>query len=280
MKRRRQYLLTLTDEVRLVQTGSLRLTAGKAAAAAVGLLVLCALLGVAAICLTPLKTLLPGYMRESQRAASEEMSLRLDSLHAAYERNEAYLRNISTVFDTSRIPSDSTHATSHTNRPTPDSLLTASTDERKFVKMMQEREKYNISVIAPLAAEGLMFYPPADEAVYPEASRKDLKLQAYLPEGSTTASPADGTVLAIYSPKLDGSYTIVVQHPKNFVSRLSGLGTPLVGEGDHVSGGQAVALGPPPAAGRARAVVIELWHNGTSLSPYSYVEGYGVSTSE
>lgn len=271
MKKRRLYRISLTDEARLIRLGSLRLTPGRIALALACLLTLATGLGLAVVWLTPLKTFLPGYMRESQRAAMDNTMLRLDSLQAAYRLNEAFLNNIAAVLDTERIPVDSLRTSSHTNQLTPDSLLTASPEETRFVKMMQEREKYNLSVIAPLAAEGLMFYPLSDEAIISPSEKESLRPGVIMARRTMISAIADGTVLAVYSPDLSGRYSIIIQHPRSFVSRISGTGMPLVGDGDEVAGGQAIAIVPPSMPDGGGRITVELWHNGTPLPPYPYM---------
>lgn len=270
MKRKRILSLILNDEAHLREIGRIHITPSRLAIGGIVFLFASILFGIIVVWATPVKHLLPGYLKESQRAASEEAMMRLDSLKTAYAQNEAYIKNITAVLNTERVPMDSLQASSHTLSLTPDSLLSASKEEAAFVNMMREREKYNLAVVAPLAAEGIMFYPLNEEAVFPLKSRTATKAEVIIAKGSVISSVADGTVLEVVSPDLNGNFSILVQHPKNFVSRLSGCGTPLVGEGDRVVGGQAIALAPE-GSNSSKKVGIELWHNGTALLPYNYV---------
>lgn len=264
------YRLSLEDEGHLEKVADFRLTPARTVVAvAVGLIV-ATLLGMLIVIATPVKTLLPGYLKERERTASEEALLRLDSLRAEYEQNEAYLRNISALLDIERVPSDSLSMAMSANRLTPDSLLEPSASELKFVKQMREREKYNITVLAPLAAESMMFYPVSDEGVVAEDSRLSHQSRVILPPGSTVGAVADGTVISIEVSGL--RRTIVVQHAKGFISRYSGVASPLVGEGDAISGGQAIALAPSSTPkGAHPGIILELWHDGSPLVPYEYV---------
>lgn len=56
------------------------------------------------VMVTPLKTLLPGYLKKSERNASVENLMRLDSLQAAYVRNQEYIDNFIRVADPSFTP--------------------------------------------------------------------------------------------------------------------------------------------------------------------------------
>lgn len=103
----RKYRITIEDESHLTEVASGRFT--RAGLIGIGLLAFVGFLTVAGllVSLTPLRTLLPGYMKESQRSATEEGLLRLDSLMEAYEVNRAYIDNYLRVTDTERQTGDS-----------------------------------------------------------------------------------------------------------------------------------------------------------------------------
>ncbi|MCM1152167.1 MAG: peptidoglycan DD-metalloendopeptidase family protein [Muribaculum sp.] len=268
---KRDFWLALDDDAHLERLGRLRLTPWRVALFAVSFLVISVILGVIVVLATPIKQYLPGYLKESQRAEGEETILRLDSLKLAYDRNQAYINNLTTVLNTGRAPSaDSLEMVMTANRLTPDSLLDASKTEKDFVKRMQQSEKYNISILAPLAAEGMMFSPVSDESVIASDSKFDHKARVLLPPGTTVGSIADGTVIGVYTDHLYS--TVIIQHPKGFISRYSGLRTVLVAEGDIVYGGQAIALAPPSSSTVGKGSVgVELWHNGCALLPEEYI---------
>ena len=76
--------------------------------------------------------------------------MRLDSLQQAYEANNAYLSNIIAVMNPTTRPTRTLpdSAVSQIDTPfSPDSLFPTSVEERNFLSMMREQEKYNISVI-------------------------------------------------------------------------------------------------------------------------------------
>jgi len=267
----KDYWLILDDEAHLERVARMRLTPMRVVIIAVCALIISCMLGFIITAATPLKYLLPGYLEESQRAAGEETMLRLDSLRTAYDRNTAYISNLRSILNDSRSPqADSLEMSLNSNRVVSDSLMGAGSRETDFVKQMREREKYNISILAPLSAEGILFYPPSEDGVISNDTRAQVRAHLLIPAGSTVSAVADGTVLSV-SNSISGA-TIIIQHPKGFVSRLTGLQTPLIGEGDRIYGGQAIALSPAPSKIKGRGeVYLEMWHNGNPLIPDEYI---------
>lgn len=271
MRPRRLLKISLTDEARLQTIGSVTLTPLKTVAILVCGLFAVILIGYFVVLITPLKTFIPGYFRESQRAETENALLRVDSLTAAFTRNEAYIANLNSIFDTDRPAISRDHSSTDVAPLTPDSLLPTSGQETSFVKMMQEREKFNISVIASMAAEGMLFYPATEEGIIAEDSRDSRQARIILPDGASVMAVADGVVIASYFEAADGGYSIILQHDNGFVSIYSSLGTPLVGESERVAGGQILALPPSPKKGRPSEIFVSLWHDSASLIPSEYI---------
>ena len=235
------------------------------------------ILGAFLLFITPARTLLPGYLKDSERAATEEQLMRLDSLQTICRMNEDFLTNIMTVLNTDREAiavkhieiSDSVDFFS-------DSIMPTSQEEINFVAMMRERDKYNISIIAPLAAESLMFSPVNEESVITDDSKQSTKAKVILAKRSPVMAIADGTVISVSQSVRDGGGTaVLIQHPKGFLSRCSRLGTVLIEPGDKVTGGQIIALTASGNARRNEFVNIEMWHNGIPLVPYRYLGDSG-----
>lgn len=276
MKAKKRFTITLTDDSRLENIFRFKASRGKYMLLFLSGAAFLMCLGATIVSLTPLRNLLPGYMKESERAATEEQHLRLDSILQVYETNTAYLNNILAVMNPSVSDSDSSHnqtSVSQIDVPfSPDSLRPTSQEERKFLSMMSEREKYNISVIAPLAAESMMFSPVNEESIISEKTKKSTKAEVILAKGSTVSAIADGRVIAISQSVREGGGTaVLIQHAKGFLSRCNRLGTVLIEPGDYVTGGQVIAL---TASGNSRnneLISVEMWHNGTPLVPYDYL---------
>lgn len=271
MKRHPKYRIRIEDESHLESMADFSLNPYMLWALGAGAAILLLLIAGFIITLTPIRTLLPGYMKQSERAANEDNLMRLDSVLKVYEFNQTYIDNALRVLDTGRIPSDSTAITSNLNEFSPDSLIPASSAERKFVSTMEEREKYNISVLAPLAADGIIFSPVSDNSVYTSSTRNSEKGEIILPPNEAVRCVADGTILATYYSPSENGYVVIIQHPKGFVTRCGRLGTPMVATGDAVLGGQILALGPDADSKGKRSIEVMMWHNGHKLVPFEYI---------
>ena len=220
---------------------------------------------------SPIKNLLPGYLKPAERAATEEQHLRLDSLLDIYDINETYIRNITEILK--RDDATSTNEISEVRVPlTIDSLLDSSEEEKEFYQRINEREKYNVSVIAPLAAENITFSPVNSESVITEETKGAVKANVILSKGASINAIADGKIIAV-TKTLYGNEgnAVIIQHANGFLSRCSRLGKVLIEEGESVILGQAIALQSLNQEFNPQHISVELWHNGNRLIPSDYI---------
>ena len=270
-KRLARYSLSLSDDSRLRRLAEVRMPLWQWIAACVVLTAFVFFMAGLLLAFTPMRRLMPGYMEEATRNLTVENMMRLDSLQSAYEKDRAYVENILTVFDTDREPTDSASLVVNPKPMTADSVMARTPEEEKFIKMMEQREKYNISILAPLAAEGMMFNPLSDECTIAESSRKKNAAEVVVASESPLSAIADGVVIDAYYSPSDGGNVVVMQHGKGFASRISRLGNLLVGRGDLVQAGQIVAF-PQTGNGRdSSRVILEIWRNGDTLVPYELI---------
>lgn len=269
MKLRTRFKLTVEDESTLENRLTVSASVLKWVLVGVAGMLLAMACGAFLLLVSPAKRLLPGYLKESERAASEMQHLRLDSLHNAFLNNERYIDNVMEILEGRPISPDTAARIPSSGS---DSLLPPSVEERRFVSLIRDREKYNVSVIAPLTAESMMFNPINDESIISNASKGKRKAEIILAKGSTVAAIADGRVISVsQSVREGGGSAVIIQHPKGFLSRCSRLGSVLVEVGDEVSGGQIIAVQNSTNALKEEIVSVELWHNGTPLSPSDYI---------
>ncbi len=271
MKTRSRYRLTIEDEGRLETIASH--TTSPLRWMLWGLLAFFAVMALGALVafLTPLRQLLPGYMKESERTATQIQLLRLDSLRQEYETNALFINNLQEVLNPQLKYPDTIVASEISLPIISDSLLRPSAEESRFVALIKKKEKYNVSVLAPLAAESMMFSPLNDESVVTAASRKSPKAEIVMARNTPVAAIADGTVISVSQSLRDGGAVVLIQHPKGFLSRISRLGQVLVEAGDVVAGGQVIALTNRGNARNGESVYLEIWHNGNPLIPYDYI---------
>lgn len=271
MLRKQKYKIIIEDESRLQTV--LRVTATRTALIWCGAAAIVVIMAIGAFLafLTPLRTLLPGYLKQSERAATEMQLMRLDSVSMAYETNAMFLDNIMSVLNPESTIRDSVNVSELTSPLFPDSIMPMSPEEKSFMEMMRDREKYDVSVVAPLASESLMFTDIADDGVFVASSRSNYKAEVLMARGSTIKAPADGTVINVFQSVRDGGTSVIIQHSKGFLSRISRLGNVLVAAGDKVKGGQTIALPNRAGGRRGEIVAVEMWHNGNRLVPYDYI---------
>lgn len=268
--RRRRYRLAFENASALSTVWQLRLSRRGAVLAAIGAFALCGLFWFMIFVYTPLRGVLPVGMSYDLREDYDDMSLRLDSIIEAQRITEAYAANIERVLgqiddaDTVIVAVDE-----EAPKVLPlDSLIEASAAERSFVSRFEQTERYNLSVLAPIVAEGMMFFPPVSGI-----AADDRVSDAGIPSIAVTAAKAT-PVSAVYRGTVVNSYyttgrglTLVVQHPNDFVSIYSGLAETFATRGDKVNAGSRLGL----ADGRKYPMTFELWHNGSPLPPRDYV---------
>ena len=218
---------------------------------------------------TPLGTILPGRMPNELRDRYVHMSVRLDSISATSAINNQYAENIRAILE--GAPDTATRP--QTQPPIQeiplDSLMQASDAEKRFVSSYDDAERFNLSVLSPIAAEGMPFYPPVPSAldVNVNIAPGDIPA-ATISVGKATPISAvyRGTVLNTYYTTGRG-LTVVVQHPNDFISIHTGLSDVFVKRGDKVSAGTRLGL----ASSDHYPLTFELWHNGSPLDPTEYI---------
>ena len=111
MKRRPRYKISIEDESRLETKAAFSASPLRwlflGGVAVLSIMVL----GVFVVFLSPLRMLLPGYLKESERAETEMQLLRLDSIRMAYEANASFLNNMIRVISPTTLAGASDGAT-------------------------------------------------------------------------------------------------------------------------------------------------------------------------
>lgn len=273
--RPRRYRLMVMDENRMRPRFSVR--ASRAGLWTVGIIstVVIAVVGALLLGVTPLRSILPGYLKRRQRSEMLELSERFDSLNRQASVSRVYIDNIANVFsadvDIDSVRRATEEALTTTTLPI-DSLLTTSEAEREFVRHYEQRERFNASVLSPVAAEGMIFYPPVNTTPLAESTDATGRITMQLPGSSPVSAIYRGTVVDAYYTPTQG-YTVVIQHPNEFISRYSGLAVKMVERGQKVRTGERIGLSTPSATDDSKRlpVTVEMWYNGAQLNPKSYV---------
>lgn len=275
MKRKRLFRITLTDENSLEQRGRWLATPGQIGLSIAGVVVILLAAGVAIAGFTPLRRLMPGYLRSEQRAATEMAFLRIDSLRQVVETEREYMANMISALDTRRTPDpkpDTIWWQQEAEAIFPaDSLLMPSERETSFNLALQRREGFNLSVLAPLAAEGMLFCFPASQGVYGPLGADGATQRVILSRNACVRSVADGTVVGVTRSVRERGYLIWIQHDNGFLSRYSRLGSPLVDQGSRVETGEAIALMATGTGMHGEWIDVQLWHDGEQLPPRRFL---------
>ena len=268
-----RYRLDFIAENTFNRVWSIRLTRAKVVLASAAVIAALAALVFVAIVYTPIGRYLPIGMQEDVRTNYLDAAIKLDSLENVIRRNDAYLGNILTILSDTEEKRALTADTSAASglkdlkEAEADSLLRASEAEKRFVRQYEAGERFNLSVLAPIAAEGMVFYSPSGSSVRVEDDDDTSSDRVTLASGGrVTAATAvySGTVVGVYSGA--SGFTILVQHPNDFISVYSGLGEVFVGKGRKVSAGQRIGH-----CTDGRPLSFELWHSGSPLNPREYI---------
>lgn len=274
MNLRHKYRITVEDETTLENKIKVSWHLHTIFFLFLGILLIAVLISVIVISTSPLRNSLPGYLKESERAATEEQHMRLDSILHIYEVNEAYLSNIFNAIDPAFPDSTANYPKRETGILSVDSLLPTSKEEKNFVEAIRERDKYNIAVASPADAEILMFGSVHNSAVITEGTKNSLTAEFILPHGDPVSAVAEGKVISVASsPRAAGGYEVIIQHPKGFLSKSSRLAQLFIRPGDHVSTGQIIGSTSSTTGRNPDIIVFELWHNGDKLIPARYLNG-------
>lgn len=253
----RRYRLTFVCENTLSNLWTIRLSRTRAWLLGIlAVLAICALLTLL-FWATPLGNFLPGYMKPEERTTTVNVSLRLDSLLEARQAENAWLDNVLAIIG----GEEPTLAPDTASAPTSaDTLLTASDAERRFVDSWLERERFNLNVLTPAAASGMLFQSPVAAMKIDSVAGPALLMQA--PAAAAVHAISEGTIIDTHLNTSDGLWTVLITHPNDFISRYDGLDILAVKSGQKVASGHA--LGKLPRSGTLRLTLLRA---GTPLDP-------------
>lgn len=269
---RPRYRLSMVNESRMSTLWSLGGTRRQMTLAAIVFFFAVTIAGGALISVTPLRTLLPGYLKRSQRYQMVEVSTRLDSLGHIAAVNNMYLDNMVAILNDEidldsiqRVYNDSIN---RLQLPV-DSLLATSDAEREFVRRYEQRERFNVSVLTPVAADGMVFFPPVSSSLARSVEPSG-RLSYQLPPSTPVSAVYRGTIIDTHYEPGQG-YTIVIQHPNDFISRYTGIADLMVKQGDKVSTGTRLGLSSDARDNTRPPVTVEMWYNGSQINPTEYI---------
>jgi hypothetical protein len=220
---------------------------------------------------SPLRMLLPGYLKQSQRQENIVNSMKMDSLTTRVNISSAYINNLADILNGHADTLSTQQAPDSDMQVSPDSLLPASEAEKKFVRQFEEAERFNLTVLSPVDAEGVAFFTPVAGATVttPNPDNSTI-ITLTVARNTPVTSIYEGTVIDCYSSPYNAN-TIIIQHSNGFISKYSGVTSPFVVRGDKVLTGTAIGLANDSSTDPKRSISFELWNKGTALDPIKYV---------
>jgi len=263
--RRRRWTISVINENSMMSVAEITARKWKLIAGAIAAFLILGSFWLALFSFTPLQNLLPARLGPDLRDRYIAMSVHLDSLEHAVQSYSKYTDAITAIFDETNVSQSSSAVAAPTlAEVSVDSLLLASDAEKQFVKRFDDAERFNLSVLSPIAAEGITFIPPFTGVPFNE---RDEGIPQVVASATTPVSAVyRGTVLNVYYTTGRG-ITVIIQHPNDFVTLYSGLDDVFVKRGEKVKTGMRIGL----ASADKHALAFELWHNGSPLPPSSYI---------
>ena len=225
---------------------------------------------------TPVKNLLPGYLKTEERIEMVDKILRVDSLAAEVQRRDAYIKNLASIL-TGEIKIDSIGQQADSLlSTTTDTLLPESKLMANYIKQYEQEEKYTLNVFTPTTPiDGKLFYPPLKgkiiKAYNPKEGHFGIDIQC--PRNTAVSAVLDGTIVSA-GYTIDYGYVVYIQHSNNYLSVYKYNSGILKNLGDKVSGGEKIAVtGWEDGKSSKQSCVAEfqLWHMGQSLDPEKYI---------
>ena len=214
---------------------------------------------------SPVRKLLPGRLEGDLRSRYVDMAMRLDSLEQRSVANDRYMTNLRFILS-GETDSTAVIATERKGISNADSMLAPSTAERQFVQLYEASDRFNLSVLTPIAAEGMAFYSPVPDALTDPISNETSTAVSFTqPDPLPVSATYRGTVVSVY-PDAKGLKTVVIQHPNDFISVYSGLSECFTSPGVRLLAGERIGH-----SGNGNTFRFELWHNGSATDPGDYV---------
>lgn len=224
-------------------------------------------MGMMIVSFTPIRTLLPGYLRTEERTEVLSASSRIDSLAAAAAARSAYIDNISDILEGKINPDSLLSTSTESVEPDTASLMQKSPEEIEFVRMYSEREGFVLNDEQPVLAEAPAFVPPINGARVIADDNPASPQIMVLEEKNGIFAIGRGTVVEKYNAP-DGSFVVLIQHPDGYLSRYTGLTRVSPKVGAVLVQGARIGTYDRNAAVPFK---FELYRDGVALHPLDYI---------
>lgn len=268
-----KYKLSFFNENTLEEVWTFRLS--RLTAFLGGLFIVAVIFSAAAffIVVTPVKNLLPGYLKTKDRIQLVDNALTIDSLQRVAEMRDRYINRLRIILS-GEIPLDSIQVTDSLLAFPTDTLLNKSEAEAAYAQKFEEEEKYTLSVFSnAIPTDGLIFFPPVKGIIKKmfNLGDKHYGIDVLPPRQSGISAALDGTVVfAGYT--VEYGYVILLQHSFDFLTVYKYNSALLKQVGDRVIGGEKIAIvGSRDDDSDTPLLEFQLWYKGQPLNPTDYI---------
>lgn len=268
-----KYKLTIINENTLEEVVGLHVSKLNGLSVLITVLTVLFLIAASIIAFTPLRNYLPGYMNSEVRKQIVSNALRVDSLQLLLERQNLYIMNIQDIFS-GKVQIDSVRTLDSLTVARKDTLMERTRREEEFRRQYEESEKYNLStIISQPDVSKMILYRPVRGMVsaHFEPEKKHFGTDIAANPNESILAAMDGTVvLSTYTAET--GYVIMLQHNQDFISVCKHCGSLLKKQGEHVRGGEAIALvGNSGTLSTGPHLHFELWYKGSPVNPEKYI---------
>jgi murein DD-endopeptidase MepM/ murein hydrolase activator NlpD len=221
---------------------------------------------------TPIRNYLPGYLDSEIRQEMIGNALKTDSLEQRLFMQSKYLENVSAILrgdmKVDEIPKIDSLVDNSNIRLEKSDITT------EFIRNYEEEERYNLNASnTKRPVDNITFFKPVKGMVSSpfNMQEKHYGIDVAATPKSSVISTLKGTV--IYAGfDANAGYVIHVQHANGFVSVYKHNAVLLKGEGDEVTGGEAIALvGSTGNFSTGDHLHFELWFKGKPIDPAEYI---------
>lgn len=221
---------------------------------------------------TPLKHMLPGYADVAVKRQVTAQVLEVDSLSEQIESSNRQLQIIKYIIS-GNISPDSISSIDSLDIARWDSIsLKPSANELAFVEEYENDNMYNVNksrINEPVITFARPVRGTVTSGFAPELDRNGISLLAN-PTEPVMASQDGNIIFTNYT--VADSYTIVIQHKKDYLTIYRNLGRILRRAGDKVMAGEAIGfVGDPTLKDNNPQIMFELWLSGNALNPEDYI---------
>jgi murein DD-endopeptidase MepM/ murein hydrolase activator NlpD len=274
-KLRNKYRLVVMHDETFEERFVMRLSRMNVLLSALGIFIGITLLVALIIIFTPVKRYIPGYSDSDTRLNAYHSATMADSLAIVVDRQSRYLANIQRVLRGDISPDSINQTPEAADLPTGDALQ-ASPSELSLRERVEQEEALAIvdgDLPGVSSLSNSVLYTPLQGMVSSSfsISEEHYGVDIVSPKEEAVKAVLDGTVI-LASWTFDTGYVIQIQHQNDLVSVYKHNAVLLKSVGDHVAGGEAIAIvGESGELTDGPHLHFELWSGGKPLDPEIYL---------